>query len=188
MGHLVGGVVDEDVEMPEFLDGAHDELLAMRRIRDVARHQRSLAAGLFDPARRLLCVLVLFEITDRDIGALARKGDRDRPADTGIRARDQRGATRELAAPFVGALAVIGLRRHLARLARRLLPRRFEGRLRTGVFRIVVAHCHSPIRMVWNPNETSESPVPARSSCAQRETPEPRRFRRWIGCGGSQLP
>jgi hypothetical protein len=43
---------------------------------------------------------VLFEIADQDIGALARKGDRDRPADAGIRARDQRGAAGELAAPL----------------------------------------------------------------------------------------
>src|SRR5205807_4518108 len=42
------------------------------------------------------------------------------------------------------ALAVIGLRRHPARLAGRLLLRRFEGRLLSGVVRIVVAHCALP--------------------------------------------
>jgi len=88
------------------------------------------ATGLFDPARGLLRVVMLVEIADQHIGALAREGDGDGAANAGIGAGDQRGAALELPGAFVGVLAVIGTRLHLARLARRLLLRRFEGRLR----------------------------------------------------------
>jgi len=53
----------------------------MRRILDVAGDQYRPAPGLFDPASRLLRVLVLAEIGYQDVGALACEGDRDRPTD-----------------------------------------------------------------------------------------------------------
>src|SRR5205814_3876057 len=97
-----------------------------------------------------------------DVGALARKGDRHRPADAGIGAGDQSRAALELAAAAIGTLAVIGSRIHLAGLSRRLLLLRFERRFGAGFFRIVVAHRPRHIRMLWNPNGAPESPVPER--------------------------
>lgn len=46
----------------------------MRRLGDVARHQHSLAAGLLDPARGLLGILMLVEVGDQQVGAFACEG------------------------------------------------------------------------------------------------------------------
>src|SRR5262249_26060278 len=106
--------------------------------------------------------VMLVEIADQHIGALAREGDGDGAANAGIGAGDQRGAALELSGAFVGVLAVIGTRLHLARLARRLLLRRFEGRLRAGVFRVIVAHRRHSHSEAFQSERAPESAVPRR--------------------------
>ena len=62
---------------------------------------------------RLLGVLVLVEVDDRDVGALLGEDDRDGAADAAVAAGDERDLAAQLAAGPV--LAVLGLRprRHL---------------------------------------------------------------------------
>jgi hypothetical protein len=74
------------------------------------------------------------------VRALPREGDRDRPADAGIGAGDQRRLAFELAAAAIGLLAVIGLRIERFRPAGRLLLLRWLRRLWSGFSRVVVAH------------------------------------------------
>jgi len=74
------------------------------------------------------------------VRALPREGDRDRPADAGIGAGDQRRLAFELAAAAIGLLAVIGLRIERFRPAGRLLLLRGLRRFWSGFSRVVVAH------------------------------------------------
>jgi hypothetical protein len=74
VGHLVGGVIDEDIEPPEIAEPAIDELPAMSRVLHVAGHHDRAAAGLLDPARRLLCVVVLAKVRNQHIRTLSREG------------------------------------------------------------------------------------------------------------------
>jgi len=60
---------------------------------------------------------MFLEIRDQHVGAFAREGDGDGAADAGIRTGNDRGASREPAAAFVGVLAVVRRRRHFVRLA-----------------------------------------------------------------------
>ena len=74
-------VVDQDIELAEFLHSAVDERLAISFIRNIPRHQDRAAAGLFNPVLGLLRVIVLLQIGDQDIGTLARESDRHGSAD-----------------------------------------------------------------------------------------------------------
>ena len=138
---LIGGIVDQDVEPPELLDRA-----ARRAARQCAGSAISpgsstaLRPGLLDPAGGLFGVLVLVQIGDQHVGALAREGDRDRPADPLIGAGDDRCLALQLALPLYDISPWSGLRVHRLGLAGRLLLLRLEGRLGAGLFRIVVTH------------------------------------------------
>ena len=48
---LLAGVVDQDVEPAELLDGRRDQLLAVRLVRRSPGHGDGLAPGLLDRAR-----------------------------------------------------------------------------------------------------------------------------------------
>ena len=80
-------VVDEHVDPAERLHRFIDQRPAMRRLRDIARHQQALLSGFRYQPSRLLGVPVLIEIRDEQIGALAREGERDGAANSGIPAR-----------------------------------------------------------------------------------------------------
>jgi len=86
---------------------------------------------------RLGRVVVLLEIRDEDVGALARERERDRAADAAIAARDERDPVQELARPLVRLLAVVGPRLHLRLAAGRGLRLLGEGRLRAGVLGVL---------------------------------------------------
>jgi hypothetical protein len=94
-------------------------------------------------------VLLLGEVGDQDVGALAREGDGHGAADAGIAASDDRGAALELAAAFVRLLAVVGLRRHLGRMAGRLLLLLGLGRRRAGVPGVLCHGWAAPARNGW---------------------------------------
>ncbi|BBZ74414.1 hypothetical protein MPRS_55070 [Mycobacterium paraseoulense] len=65
MHHLVGGVVDQDVDPAEFLDGCVDDGAAMRWVGKVAGEQHAIASGVLYEARDVAGVVVLVEIGDR---------------------------------------------------------------------------------------------------------------------------
>ena len=62
--------------------------------------------------------LLLRQVDDRDVGALAGEGERDRPADAGVAAGDERPPALEPAGAAVGRLAVVGGRLELRLEAR----------------------------------------------------------------------
>jgi hypothetical protein len=70
-GSLVSGVVDQDVDAAEFVDSAPDDGSAVIRVSQVAGNERGLASLLLDECLHFLGVLVLAEIRDQDVGALA---------------------------------------------------------------------------------------------------------------------
>ena len=78
---LERGVVDEHVDPAEGAHGFLDDVAAHRRVGEVSGHERRVAARLLDPARGLGRVVVLVEICDEHVRALAREGDRDGAAD-----------------------------------------------------------------------------------------------------------
>ena len=90
----------------------------------------ALAPGLLHPGERLRCVgLLLREVIDGDVGALAGEGDRHSAADAGVTAGDQGAQAGQLPRPGVGLLAVVGARAHLGRQAGGLLLLWREARL-----------------------------------------------------------
>src|SRR4051794_7867093 len=88
---VVSGVVDEDVEATEPLDGSGDDLPTRLAVDEVAGHEHGGTAGPADPARGVLRVgLLLGEIADRDVGALTGVSDRHGAPDAGVAAGDER--------------------------------------------------------------------------------------------------
>ena len=77
--------------------------------------------------------LVLVEVGDQHVGALAGEGDGHRAADAAVAAGDEGGLALELAAADVALFAEIGRRRHLRFEAGRLLGGCGKGGLRAGV-------------------------------------------------------
>src|SRR6185312_1589823 len=92
---LKRGVVDQDIQPTELLDGPFDELDTVPFISYVARHDDSTAAGALDPTGRLLRVLVLIQIRDQNIGALPGECNGDGTAYAGIAAGNDGNAALE---------------------------------------------------------------------------------------------
>jgi hypothetical protein len=114
LGHLVGRVVDEDVDAAELGDGRVDERLAGRLLDEVGRHQDGAAAGVLDEAGGLPRVVVLaLEVGDHHVRTLAREGKGDRPADAGVATGDHRHLVEQPVVADVRLLAVVGLLAHL---------------------------------------------------------------------------
>src|SRR5690606_37730939 len=79
-------------------------------------------------------LLLLGQVADRDVGALARERDGHRPADARVPARDERPAAVEAAAAAVRRLAVVGHGVHgPGEAGGLLLLRREAGTVRHGV-------------------------------------------------------
>jgi hypothetical protein len=112
-------VVDEDVDLPEFTDGALDQHPAVVVFADVTVDQYGAPACLLDPPRCLPRVIVFLKIRDNHVGAFPRESDGHGSPDAGIGTGDERCLSGEFAASPVAFLSVIGCRRHDARLARR---------------------------------------------------------------------
>ena len=149
---------------------------------DVAGDQHDAAAGLLDPARGLARVVFLLgQVGDQDIGAFAGEGDGHRAADAGIAAGDDRGAALELAAALVRLLAVVGLGRHLGRVAGRLLLLLGLGRRRAGVLRILGHSWAAPRGLVLAEQRGRARTVPVsapfRLSAVSMNEPIGREFR-----------
>ena len=104
----VRGVVDEDVEAAELRDGLADDSPAVLGIAQVAAHLNGLAAGGLDEPGRLCGVVVLLEIGDGDVRALAREGERDGAADAAVTAGHDGREVFELACASIALLTVVG--------------------------------------------------------------------------------
>ena len=101
--HLIGGVADQHVDLAELLDRLADHGPAVGGVVQVTRHQHRLAGVL----------LLLGQVGDEHVGALAGEGDRHGTADAGVPARDDRGLALELAGASVALLAAVGDGLHL---------------------------------------------------------------------------
>ena len=73
-GDLERAVVDQDVEAAEAVHGGGDDVAAMGGVADVAGDLEGLAAGLLDVADGVVGILLLVEIGEDHVGALAGEG------------------------------------------------------------------------------------------------------------------
>ncbi len=126
---LMRRVVDKNIDAAEFADRLVHDRPAMRGVLDVAREQDGFAAGVLDQALALLGVLMLAEIGDQHVGALARERDGHRAADAAIAAGDDRFLAGQAPRAFVRLLAVVGDGIHLPGEARHRLLLLGERRL-----------------------------------------------------------
>jgi hypothetical protein len=110
----VRGVVDENIDAAERLDGALDHGTAMRAIAQIARHEDGFSPFLLDQLLDLLRVVVFAEIGDQHVRPLARIGDRDGSPNAAVAAGDDRFQALEFAVALVAGLSVIRTRIHSA--------------------------------------------------------------------------
>src|ERR1044071_9311235 len=112
---LKRGVVDEDVERSIFVDRLLHGGATEIRIAHVAGDEETAAAFVaFDDALRFFRVDLLdVEVDDRDVRAFAREQHRDRAADAGVAAGDDRDFALELAASLILRRAILRARLQL---------------------------------------------------------------------------
>ena len=91
-------------------------------VAQIASNEHGPAAFLLAQRLDLVGVVVLIEIGDQDVGALARVSDRHGPADAAVASGDHRFLARQLAGPLVAGLAMIRTRVHLGGRARHAKP------------------------------------------------------------------
>src|SRR3954463_5618946 len=118
--------------MAQLVHRALHELLAEAFVAHVAGVRAAATPFLLDQPPGLRGVLVLVEVGNRDVGALAGVGDGHGPTDAAVPARDERYLALQFAAAAMRGIVGARARRHLgfdARLAilvlRRLLLARF---------------------------------------------------------------
>jgi hypothetical protein len=114
-------VVDQDVDPAELVDRALDRLPAGILLGEVARDQDAAPPLGLDQPLRVLGVVVLAQVGDRDIRALFRERGTHRAADPRVAAGHERDLAVELAGALVAAHLVPRLGRHLALVAWPLL-------------------------------------------------------------------
>jgi hypothetical protein len=150
VSHLVGGIVDQDIEMPELANGPIDQLLAMLFALNVTGDQHCAASSFTHDTRGFSGVRVRVEIGNQDIGALSREGKGDCPSDPTVGSRHERGATFEAPRPLVRIFAVIRRRDHPGFEPGMWLVLFRKGGLVTGITRILNGrwpeHEHLPHR------------------------------------------
>src|SRR5205085_1690741 len=112
---LERGIVDQDVELAQLVDGALRRLFAELLVGDVALDHDAASAFVFDVALRLFGVAVGVEVDDGHVRALAGEEHGHGAADAGVAAGDERDHVLELA-----AAAIRGVVEHRARLDLRL--------------------------------------------------------------------
>jgi hypothetical protein len=113
LGHLVGGVVDQDVDAAQLFDGGVDDLLAGLLAPDIAGAADGLAALGLHQAHRLIGVGFFgLQVAEHNVGAFAGEGQGDGAADPGVRPSDHRSLAGEPTAAAVGVLAMVRLVLH----------------------------------------------------------------------------
>src|SRR5438067_1392781 len=96
----------ENVDRAELRHGLIDDRSAMLGILDIPCDEHHLAACFFHQSLALVRVLLLVEIGDQHIGALAREGESDGAADSAVAACHDRLHARQSTSTFVSPLAV----------------------------------------------------------------------------------
>jgi len=99
---LKGGIVGDDINMAEVIHHLLHRVLAEVEISNVAAEDHTSSSLAFHGTCGFRRVLVLRQIDDGDIGALARQQDGHGPADTGVCACDQGDPILQFAAVDVG--------------------------------------------------------------------------------------
>src|SRR6186713_635362 len=94
----------------------------------IAGNRNRAASGLLNPLHCLLRVLMLAQITDRDVRTLASKRDGDRPPNSRVATGNQSDTAFETIMALIGHFAVIRLRLELASLSRHRLLLSFKRR------------------------------------------------------------
>jgi hypothetical protein len=95
---LLARVVHQHVEPAESANGAVHRLAAEALVADVTRDEQATPALFLDRALRLLGILVLVQIDDRDVRTFLGEGDRHRFADPAVTAGDDGHSAFQLAA------------------------------------------------------------------------------------------
>ena len=113
---------------PSSCTASGDQLLAERLVAQVAGDGHALAPLGLDQLDDLARIgLLVRQVVDRDVGALAGEGDGRGPAHAGIAAGDQRLAAGQPARAVIARLAMVGPRLHLAGETRPGLRLRLNG-------------------------------------------------------------
>jgi hypothetical protein len=86
---LLAGVVDDDVELAELINGLSNRILAELLVSDVAGNRDRPAPFLLDDLLRLQGVIMLAEVKNGDVRTLASEQCRNATADAAVRTRDQ---------------------------------------------------------------------------------------------------
>jgi hypothetical protein len=114
VGMLLAGIVHQHVDPAEFLDHLGNGLVAERLVADIAGDGQRLAALAANDPGGLRGVVMLAQIEDRDVGALARIERGDGAADAAVGAGDQRDLALEAAGAGIAWLPFgLGLERAL---------------------------------------------------------------------------
>ncbi len=120
---LTGSVDHQHVKTAELACGILHELVAEALVLQVARHRQAFAFLLPGDVQHLARVgLLLRQVVDYHVGALAQESDDRGPADAGIAARHEDAAALKAAGAAVAVLAMIGFRPHVPRQAGPGLP------------------------------------------------------------------
>lgn len=100
--HLVGVVVEQDVDSAELVHGLVDDLVAVLLLSQVGREEVALAAVFLDLLLGLLCVLLLvLQVRDQYIGTLHGEENGRAAADARVTSGDDSLAALELAGGLV---------------------------------------------------------------------------------------
>ena len=116
--HLVGGVVDDQVEPSEFRKRSLDDLLAVPLLSNVAGHGDARATALAHHARRFRGVVVLVQIRDQHVGTFARESQRHGATNAAVAAGDDRLLAQQPLRAAVRVFAEIRPRLHVRVSAR----------------------------------------------------------------------
>src|SRR5690606_23969361 len=162
---LLGGVVDEDVEPTELVDGLPDGVAAELGVCDVAPEQEGPPALLLDLRLDLLGVPVLLEVDDRDVGALLGEVHGHGPADAAVASGDDGAHPVELPGRLVALSRVLGLRPHLMLAAGLVLLLLWWLALPL----LPVAHGFTPFRGLQNGRQRGHGNDDARVGSPRRE-------------------
>jgi hypothetical protein len=84
---LVRGIVDQNVDGTELLDGPVDNRAAMLGILDIAGDEDTGGSCFFHQPPGFARVLVFIEVGDEHVGAFARKSESDGAADATVATR-----------------------------------------------------------------------------------------------------
>ena len=121
MGHLERRVAHQHIDPAEFSSGTVDYRAAVSRLGQVTAYQYTFAPGVLNEAGHLGGILVLVEIGDQHVGALAGIGDGHGTTDTAVASCDHRALTRQPTRAAVAVLAAVRNGTHFRLHTRNLL-------------------------------------------------------------------